>query len=46
MVIIALDFKDMDTTLKFLDQFDEKLYVKVGMDLFYGAGFEIIKEFK
>ena len=46
MVIIALDFKDMDTTLKFLDQFDEKLYVKVGMELFYGAGLEIIKEIK
>ena len=46
MVIIALDFKDMDTTLKFLDQFEEKLYVKVGMELFYGAGLEIIKEIK
>ena len=46
MVIIALDFKDMETSLKFLDQFNESLYVKVGMELFYGSGLEIIKEIK
>lgn len=47
MVIIALDFKDMKTSLEFLDKFeDECLYVKVGMELFYGSGLEIIKEIK
>ena len=46
MVIIALDFKDMETSLKFLDQFNESLYVKVGMELCYGSGLEIIQEIK
>ena len=46
MVIIAFDFKDMETSLKFLDQFNESLYVKVGMELFYGSGLEIVKEIK
>ena len=47
MVIIALDFKDMKTSLEFLDKFeDECLYVKVGIELFYGSGLEIIKEIK
>ena len=46
-VIIALDFKDKETTLKFLDQFQEKKpFVKVGMELFYSEGPEIIKEIK
>ena len=43
MVIIALDFKDMETSLNFLDKFNESLYVKVGMELFYGSGLEILK---
>ena len=46
MVIIALDFPDKDTTIKFLKQFDEPLWVKVGMELFYGCGPEIIKAIK
>ena len=46
MVIIALDFKDLETSLNFLDKFNEPLYVKVGMELFYGAGLDIIKEIK
>ena len=34
-VIIALDFKSKQEVIDFLDQFkDEKLYVKVGMELF------------
>ncbi len=44
-VIIALDFKTKDDVLNFLDQFgDEKLYVKVGMELFYGQGHDMIRE--
>lgn len=46
MVIIALDFPDKDTTINFLKKFDEPLWVKVGMELFYGCGPEIIKEIK
>ena len=46
MVIIALDFKDMETSLNFLDKFNESLYLKVGMELFYGSGLEIVKEIK
>lgn len=47
MVIIALDFKDLKTTVDFLDKFEgESLYVKVGMELFYAEGKRIIDEIK
>lgn len=46
MVIIALDFPNKKETLDFLKKFDEPLWVKVGMELFYGCGPEIIKEIK
>lgn len=47
MVIIALDFENKEKTLAFLKQFkDEKLYVKVGMELFYAEGPSIISEIK
>ena len=46
-VIIACDFSNKEETLNFLDLFkDEKPYVKIGMELFYGAGPEIVKEIK
>ena len=46
-VIIACDFPSMEATLEFLDKFgDRKPYVKIGMELFYAAGPEIIKEIK
>lgn len=46
-VIIALDFDDLDNTINFLNKFhNEKLYVKVGMELFYSEGINIIKEIK
>ena len=46
-VIIACDFSNKEETLKFLDVFEnEKPYVKIGMELFYGAGPEIVKEIK
>ncbi|MDE5871260.1 MAG: orotidine-5'-phosphate decarboxylase [Muribaculaceae bacterium] len=46
-VIIACDFPSMEATLEFLDRFgDKKPYVKIGMELFYAAGPEIIKEIK
>ena len=44
-VIIACDFSSKEETLKFLDQFkEEKPFVKIGMELFYAEGGEIVKE--
>lgn len=41
--IIALDFSSLKETKDFLKQFkDESLYVKIGMELFYQTGPEII----
>lgn len=46
-VIIACDFKNKEETLKFLDIFNgEKLFLKIGMELFYAEGPEIVKEIK
>ncbi|MDI9520483.1 MAG: orotidine-5'-phosphate decarboxylase [Bacillota bacterium] len=46
-VIIALDFPDRTTTLKFLDQFqEEKPYVKIGMELYYAEGPQMVREIK
>ena len=46
-VIIACDFDGKSELLKFLDQFEnEKLYLKVGMELFYAEGPEIVREIK
>lgn len=44
-VIIALDFKTKEEVVNFLDKFnDQKLYMKVGMELFYGQGQEMVQE--
>ncbi len=46
-VIIACDFSTKEETLKFLEQFkEEKPYVKVGMELFYSEGPQIVREIK
>ena len=46
-VIVACDFPSADATLNFLDQFTgRKPFVKIGMELFYGAGPEIVREIK
>lgn len=46
-VIIACDFPSMEATLEFLDRFgDTRPYVKIGMELFYSAGPQIVKEIK
>ncbi len=46
-VIIACDFSSKEACLSFLDKFtDKKPYVKIGMELFYSAGPEIVKEIK
>ena len=45
-VIIALDFKDKAETLAFLDRItEEKPFVKIGMELFYGTAFSWISSF-
>ena len=46
-VIIACDFNSQEKALEFLQQFqDEKPYVKVGMEVFYGNGPEIVRQIK
>ena len=46
-VIIAFDFKNKEETLKFLEQFtEEKLFLKIGMELFYSEGPDIVREIK
>ena len=46
-VIIALDFKDAETALSFLDKFtEEKPFVKIGMELYYAEGPSIIRTLK
>ena len=46
-VIIACDFESKERLLEFLDPFEGKsLYLKVGMELFYAAGPDIIREIK
>lgn len=46
-VIIACDFASREQTLAFLDKFtEEKPFVKIGMELFYAEGPEIVREIK
>lgn len=46
-VIIACDFDSKEKTLAFLDKFtDKKPFVKIGMELFYAAGPDIVREIK
>lgn len=46
-VIIALDFPNLEKTIKFLDKFcGEKLFVKIGMELYLQNGPVVIEEIK
>ncbi|MGI6020363.1 MAG: orotidine-5'-phosphate decarboxylase [Lachnospiraceae bacterium] len=46
-VIIACDFAGKEETLAFLDKFTgRKPFVKIGMELFYSAGPDIVREIK
>ncbi len=46
-VIIACDFDSKEKTLEFLDRFtDVKPFVKIGMELFYAEGPQIVHEIK
>ena len=46
-VIIACDFASAEQVFSFLDKFqDEKPFVKIGMELFYAEGPEIVRQIK
>ena len=46
-VIIACDFSSKEQVLEFLDKFEgRKPFVKIGMELFYAEGPEIVREIK
>ena len=46
-VIIACDFSSKEQTLNFLDKFTgRKPFVKIGMELFYACGPDIVREIK
>ena len=46
-VIVACDFPSAEKTLAFLDRFQgRKPFVKIGMELFYGAGPDIVREIR
>ena len=48
-VIIACDFSSKEATLAFLDKFsscDRKPFVKIGMELYYSEGPDIVREIK
>ena len=46
-VIVALDFSSKEQVINFLDKFEgRKPFVKIGMELFYAEGPEIVKEIK
>ena len=48
-VIIACDFNGREATMAFLDKFagqERKPFVKIGMELFYSAGPDIVREIK
>lgn len=46
-VIIACDFSSAEELYRFLDQFgEERPFVKIGMELFYAEGPEIVREIK
>lgn len=46
-VIVACDFSGAEETFAFLDRFtEEKPFVKIGMELFYAAGPQIVRDIK
>ena len=46
-VIIACDFSNAEETFSFLDRFEEERpFVKIGMELFYAEGPEIVRQLK
>lgn len=44
--IVALDFSSKEEVVDFLKQFDEPVYVKIGMELTYACGLDIVETVK
>ena len=44
--IVALDFSSKEEVVDFLKQFTEPVYVKIGMELTYACGLEIVETVK
>ena len=44
--IVALDFSSKEEVVQFLSQFNEPIYVKIGMELTYACGLDIVKTVK
>lgn len=44
--IIALDFSDREEVMDFLKQFDKPVTVKIGMELTYALGLDVVREIK
>lgn len=44
--IVALDFSSKEEVVTFLEAFDEPIFVKIGMELTYACGFEIVETVK
>lgn len=42
--IVALDFSTREEVMEFLKGFDEPIYVKIGMELTYACGLDIVKD--
>lgn len=42
-VIIACDFSSFEEFKQFLNKFDEKLFLKIGMELFYKEGIKVVE---
>ena len=46
-VIVALDFPTVEESLEFLEKFgDEKLFVKIGLELYLQNGQVVVKQIK
>ncbi|MBQ0064996.1 MAG: orotidine-5'-phosphate decarboxylase [Firmicutes bacterium] len=44
--IVALDFSSKEEVVNFLNKFDQPIYVKIGMELTYACGLDIVKTVK
>ncbi len=44
--IVALDFSTREDLFAFLSKFEEPIYVKIGMELTYAFGLDIISEIR
>lgn len=45
-VIVALDFQSKQEVVEFLKDFPNPIYTKVGMELFYKEGPEVVRYLK